>query len=111
MKNAILWDVVPCSSCVKRSFGGTYRIHLQDRNISPWLQTEIPDVITILPSFVINVLQFHSCFRGSYQRAELILTGTTHLMFIYTNESDKMTHISSSRNLNIINLACNTWKT
>jgi hypothetical protein len=24
MKNAVFWDVVPCRSCVKRRFGGTY---------------------------------------------------------------------------------------
>jgi hypothetical protein len=26
MKNAVFWDVAPCSSCVNRRFGGTYRI-------------------------------------------------------------------------------------
>jgi hypothetical protein len=29
MKNAVFWDVAPCSSCVNRRFGGTYRLHLQ----------------------------------------------------------------------------------
>jgi hypothetical protein len=33
MKNAIFWDVVPCSSCVNRRFRGTYRLHLQHRKI------------------------------------------------------------------------------
>jgi hypothetical protein len=28
MKNAVFWDVAPCRSCVKRRFGGTYRLHL-----------------------------------------------------------------------------------
>jgi hypothetical protein len=46
LKNAVFWDVAPCRSCVNRSFGGTYRFHLQDRKIgeqgngvSRWLQS------------------------------------------------------------------------
>jgi hypothetical protein len=35
MKSAILWDIPPCSPLsVNRRFGGTYRLHLQDRIIS-----------------------------------------------------------------------------
>jgi hypothetical protein len=30
-KKAVFWDVAPCSSCMNRRFGGTYRIHLQGR--------------------------------------------------------------------------------
>jgi hypothetical protein len=33
MKNVVFWDVVPCRSCVKRRFGGMYRLHLQGRKI------------------------------------------------------------------------------
>jgi hypothetical protein len=33
MKNAVFWDVAPCRSCPNRRFGGTYRLHLQGRNI------------------------------------------------------------------------------
>jgi hypothetical protein len=33
MKNAVFWDVAPCTSCVNRRFGGTYRLHLQGRKI------------------------------------------------------------------------------
>jgi hypothetical protein len=33
MKNAVYWDVAPCSSCVNRRFGGTYRLHLRGRKI------------------------------------------------------------------------------
>jgi hypothetical protein len=47
MKNSVFWDVAPCSSCVNRRFGGTYRLHLQVKKIrklgnsvSRWLQTE-----------------------------------------------------------------------
>jgi hypothetical protein len=29
MKNAVFWDVAQCRYCVNRSFGGTYRLHLQ----------------------------------------------------------------------------------
>jgi hypothetical protein len=29
IKNAVLWDVVLCRSCVNRRFGGTYPLHLQ----------------------------------------------------------------------------------
>jgi hypothetical protein len=29
MKNAVLCDVVPCTSCRNRRFGGTYRFHHQ----------------------------------------------------------------------------------
>jgi hypothetical protein len=31
MKNAVFWDVAPCSSWVNRRFGRTYRLHLQGR--------------------------------------------------------------------------------
>jgi hypothetical protein len=47
MKNAVFWDVAPCSPFVNRRFGGTYRLHLQGRKIcergtsmNRWLQTE-----------------------------------------------------------------------
>jgi hypothetical protein len=47
MKNAVFWDVAPCSPFVNRRFGGTYRLHMQCRKIcergtsvSRWLQTE-----------------------------------------------------------------------
>jgi hypothetical protein len=33
MKNAVFWYVAPCSSCVNRRFGGTYRLHIQGRKI------------------------------------------------------------------------------
>jgi hypothetical protein len=45
MKNVVFWDVAPSRSGVNRSFGGTYRLHLQGRkirkrgsNVSRWLQ-------------------------------------------------------------------------
>jgi hypothetical protein len=31
MKNAVIWDVAPCRYGVNGRFGGTYRLHLQDR--------------------------------------------------------------------------------
>jgi hypothetical protein len=35
MKSSIFWDITPCSLLkVNRRFGGTYRLHLQDRRIS-----------------------------------------------------------------------------
>jgi hypothetical protein len=30
MKNAVFWDLMPCSSCKTRRFGGMYRFHHQD---------------------------------------------------------------------------------
>jgi hypothetical protein len=33
MKNALFWDAAPYRPCVNRRFGGTYRLHLQGRNI------------------------------------------------------------------------------
>jgi hypothetical protein len=33
MKNTVSWDVAPCRSCVNRSFGGMYRLHLQGTKI------------------------------------------------------------------------------
>jgi hypothetical protein len=33
MKNAVFWDVAPYRYFVNRRFGGTYRLHLQDRKI------------------------------------------------------------------------------
>jgi hypothetical protein len=33
MKNAVFWDVAPCTSCVNWRFGGMYRLHLQGRKI------------------------------------------------------------------------------
>jgi predicted metalloprotease with PDZ domain len=32
-KNAVSWVVAPCSSCVNRSFGGSYRFYLQGKRI------------------------------------------------------------------------------
>jgi hypothetical protein len=29
VKNAVIRDVTPCGSCMKRRFGGTYRLHNQ----------------------------------------------------------------------------------
>jgi hypothetical protein len=29
MKNAVVWDVMPCGSCKNRWFGGMYRLHHQ----------------------------------------------------------------------------------
>jgi hypothetical protein len=31
LKKAVFWDVAQCRSGVNRRFGGTYRLHLQDR--------------------------------------------------------------------------------
>jgi hypothetical protein len=49
MKNAVFWDVAPCTSRVNRRFGGTYRLYLQGRKIreggtsvSRWLQRYVP---------------------------------------------------------------------
>jgi hypothetical protein len=46
MKIAVFWDVAPWRFCVKRRFGGTYRLHLQGRKIrargssvSRWMQS------------------------------------------------------------------------
>jgi hypothetical protein len=47
MKNAVFWDVAPCTSCeINRRFERTYRLHLQGRKIrkrgksvSRWLQS------------------------------------------------------------------------
>jgi hypothetical protein len=44
MKNTVVWDVVPCTSCVNRLFGGTYRLHLQGRKIN----VRITSVKTVL---------------------------------------------------------------
>jgi hypothetical protein len=33
MKNAVFWNVAPCTSHVNRRFGGTYCFHLEDRII------------------------------------------------------------------------------
>jgi hypothetical protein len=50
MKNAVFWDVAPCTSCVNRRFGGTHRLQLQGREIrergtsvSRWLQYMTPN--------------------------------------------------------------------
>jgi hypothetical protein len=42
MKNAVFWDVAPCSSCVNQRFGGTYLLHLQGRKIRNDLLTLVP---------------------------------------------------------------------
>jgi hypothetical protein len=33
LKNAVFWDVAPCTASVNRRFGGMYRLHLQGRKI------------------------------------------------------------------------------
>jgi hypothetical protein len=68
MKNAVFWDVAPCRSCVNQSFGGTYRLYLQGREIreretsvSRWLQTRrhIPKdgIIRILSPLCLIAIQ------------------------------------------------------
>jgi hypothetical protein len=34
LKNAVFWDVAPCTSCVNRHSRGTYRLHLHGRKIA-----------------------------------------------------------------------------
>jgi hypothetical protein len=34
IKNAVLWDMMPCGSCKNRCFGQTYRLHHQGEKIS-----------------------------------------------------------------------------
>jgi hypothetical protein len=41
MKNAVFWDVAPCTSCVNRRSGEMYRLHLQGRKIRV-LETSVP---------------------------------------------------------------------
>jgi hypothetical protein len=73
MKNAVLWDVAPCRSCVNRLFGGTYRLHflgrkICDRGISVSrinTQTPVPQV-----GFEPTILVFERAktVRGHYDR-------------------------------------------
>jgi hypothetical protein len=55
MKNAVFWDMAPCSSCVNWRFGGTYRLHLQGRKISEqgasvsrWFQPVCSHLLTLV---------------------------------------------------------------
>jgi hypothetical protein len=32
LKNVVFWDVTPCGSCENRRFGGTYRLHQDNKN-------------------------------------------------------------------------------
>jgi hypothetical protein len=57
MKNAVFWDVTPCSSCVNRRFGGTYRLHLQGRKIRKQGTT----VVQTSVSLTIIQIQSPSC--------------------------------------------------
>jgi hypothetical protein len=40
IKNAVFWDMAACRSCANRRFGGTYRLHLQGRNLQARNQRE-----------------------------------------------------------------------
>jgi hypothetical protein len=69
LTNAIFCDVAPCISCVNRSVGGKYRLHLQGKKIreretsvSRWLQTKPP---VSLPS----CSYIAGCFRVVAQSA------------------------------------------
>jgi hypothetical protein len=55
MKNAVFCDMAPCSYCVNRRLGGTYRLHfraeekkkkIRERgtNVSRWLQQELTNM-------------------------------------------------------------------
>jgi hypothetical protein len=44
MKNAVFWNVTPCSFCVNRRLGGSYRLHLQGRRICE-LGTSVTEAI------------------------------------------------------------------
>jgi hypothetical protein len=82
MKNAVLWDVAPCSSCMHRRFGGTYRLHLQGRKIrergtsmSRWLHhtlfqnlssIQTSSRINATAAFKINLIETSSVDNGTF---------------------------------------------
>jgi hypothetical protein len=49
MKNVVFWDVAPCTSCVNRRLGGTYRLHLQGRKIRERGNSVISHLLTLVP--------------------------------------------------------------
>jgi hypothetical protein len=81
MKNTVFWDVVPCSSCLNRHFGGTYRLHLQGRKIRErgtsvsWLlqsaRRHIPENC-ILHSHRRENLKSYVCESSLHQICELV---------------------------------------
>jgi hypothetical protein len=68
MKNAVFWDVAPCSSCMNRRFGGTYRLHLQGRKIrervtsvSKWLNTPSHAGSLLMDVSTLKMVVIRSC--------------------------------------------------
>jgi hypothetical protein len=62
MKKAVFWDVVPCRNCVKRRFGGTYRLHFQGRR-----QEEIRELCLLdWTQSVAPALLVHSLISSSF---------------------------------------------
>jgi hypothetical protein len=62
MKIAVFWDVAPCRHCVNRRFGGTYRLHLQGRNL------------VFLPRHILYLLWPATCWPTSPDPSPLLST-------------------------------------
>jgi hypothetical protein len=49
IKNAVFWDVAPCSYFVSRRFGGTYRLHLYGRRNPRAMNQREPVAVELTP--------------------------------------------------------------
>jgi hypothetical protein len=82
MKCSIFWDIAPCSTYMRRRFGGTYHLHLQGRKSASkkpakpmgigqhplpptlWsLYNCYPDWLFILPSHLLSLVSWSADFQ------------------------------------------------
>jgi hypothetical protein len=105
-KNAVFWDVAPCTSCVNRRVGGTYRLHLQGRKIcewgtsvSRWLQTHTylrPQILHKITGIGI-VLSLK--YFGGYISKDIY---TSSILILLSVKPYKLKFICQPRNLIIL---------
>jgi hypothetical protein len=73
MKNVVFWDVAPCTSCVNRRFGGTYRDKFF-RNVGSHKKSKAPHPRKRRSSIptLFSVGSVQSAYRRSELRSKLV---------------------------------------
>jgi hypothetical protein len=86
MKNAVIWDVALCSSCVNRCFRGTYCLHIRGRKIrergtsmSRWLLNL--NIFRINKFSGLNYLTQHKIIQINYGFKHSIICNTTPVLW------------------------------
>jgi hypothetical protein len=99
MKNAVFWDVGPCSSCVNRRFGGKYRPHLHGASSQKTAFFKVTAVKTYIVFFYGEATHRHIRFT---LKMEAIRSSETSVLTISTRRhipEDVILHSHRCENL------------